>query len=151
MKCLSIGGQAVMEGVMMKAPRAIAVSVRRPDKTIVTKLTPYTPITEKHKWMGLPFIRGTVNMVDMLKVGMNTLESSATMVGEEQAEEPSKFEKWLAAKLGKSVDKVVMAVAAVLAVVMSLGLFVLLPNLAVLEMTIEHLTGKQHPALLKNK
>ena len=63
---VDIGGQAVMEGVMMKAPRAIAVSVRRPDKTIVTKLTPYTPITEKHKWMGWPIIRGVVNFVHML-------------------------------------------------------------------------------------
>ena len=129
---VDIGGQAVLDGVMMKAPDAIAVAVRRPDGDIVVKREKYVSPAKKHKWMGLPFIRGTVNMVDMLKVGMNTLESSATMVGEEQAEEPSKFEKWLAAKLGKSVDKVVMAVAAVLAVVMSLGLFVLLPNLAVL-------------------
>ena len=47
-KRVDIGGQAVMEGVMMKAPRAIAVSVRRPDHTIVTKLKPYTPLSEKH-------------------------------------------------------------------------------------------------------
>ena len=128
---VDIGGQAVLDGVMMKAPDAIAVAVRRPDGDIVVKRDNYVSPAKKHKWMGLPFIRGTVNMVDMLKVGMNTLESSATMVGEEQVEEPSKFEKWLAAKLGKNVDKVVMTVAAVLAVCLSLALFVFLPNLAV--------------------
>ena len=128
---VDIGGQAVLDGVMMKAPDAIAVAVRRPDGDIVVKREKYVSPAKKHKWMGLPFIRGTVNMVDMLKVGMNTLEDSAAMTGDGQAEEPSKFEKWLAKKLGKSVDKVVMAVAAVLAVCLSLGLFVLLPNLAV--------------------
>lgn len=128
---VDIGGQAVLDGVMMKAPDAIAVAVRRPDGDIVVKRDNYVSPAKKHKWMGLPFIRGTVNMVDMLKVGMNTLESSATMVGEEQVEEPSKFEKWLAAKLGKNVDKVVMGIAAILAVLLSLGLFVFLPNLAV--------------------
>ena len=56
-KRVDIGGQAVMEGVMMKAPRAIAVSVRRPDHTIVTQLKPYTPLSEKHKWMGYPFLQ----------------------------------------------------------------------------------------------
>ena len=128
---VDIGGQAVLDGVMMKAPDAIAVAVRRPDGDIVVKRDDYVSPAKKHKWMGLPFIRGTVNMVDMLKVGMNTLSESASMVGEEQTEEPSRFEKWLAAKLGKNVDKVVMGVAAVLAVCLSLGLFVLLPNLAV--------------------
>lgn len=126
-----IGGQAVLDGVMMKAPDAIAVAVRRPDGDVVVKRQAYVSPAKKHKWMGLPFIRGTVNMVDMLKIGMETLTDSANMVGEDQTEEPSKFEKWLAEKLGKNVDKVVMGVAAVLAVCLSLGLFVLLPNLAV--------------------
>lgn len=127
---VDIGGQAVLDGVMMKAPDAIAVAVRRPDGDIVVKREKYVSPAKKHKWMGLPFIRGTVNMVDMLKVGMNTLSASASMVGEAE-EEPTKFEKWLAEKLGKNVDKVVMGIAAVMAVLLSLGLFVLLPNLAV--------------------
>ena len=66
--------------------------------------------------MGLPFIRGCVNMVMMLKMGMETLDKSTQMLGVME-EEPSKFEKWLAEKLGASIDKVVMAVAMVLAVV----------------------------------
>lgn len=125
---VDIGGQAVMEGVMMKAPRAIAVSVRRPDKTIVTKLTPYTPITEKHKWMGLPIIRGVVNFCHMLSMGMNTLQQSTDMLGI-MDEEPTKFEKWLSKKLGKGIDKIVMGTAIVLAVILSIGLFFVIPEL----------------------
>ena len=125
---VDIGGQAVMEGVMMKAPRAIAVSVRRPDKTIVTKLTPYTPITEKHKWMGWPIIRGVVNFCHMLSMGMNTLQQSTDMLGIME-EEPTKFEKWLSKKLGKGIDKIVMGTAIVLAVLLSIGLFFVIPEL----------------------
>lgn len=127
-KPVDIGGQAVLEGVMMKGPEAIAITVRRPDKTMVVEYKPYTPLSKKHKWMGWPIIRGTVNMVNMLVMGMNTLETSAKMLGEAE-EEPTKFEKWLAEKLGKNVDKVVMIVAMVLAVLLSVGLFIVLPTL----------------------
>ena len=127
-KRVDIGGQAVMEGVMMKAPRAIAVSVRRPDHTIVTKLKPYTPLSEKHKWMGYPFLRGIVNMCTMFTMGMSTLQDSTSMLGILD-EEPTKFEKWLSKKLGKGLDKVVMGVAVFLAIMLSLGLFFLLPEL----------------------
>ncbi len=121
-----VGGQAVMEGVMMRSSHCTAVTVRRPDGSMVTKLTPFVPMKEKHPWMGLPFIRGMVNMVTMLYYGMNTLEDSTKMLGLLD-EEPTKFEKWLAKKLGKGVDKIVMAVAIVLAVVLSVGLFIVLP------------------------
>lgn len=127
-KRVDIGGQAVMEGVMMKAPDAIAVSVRRPDKTIVTKCTPFVPLSKKHPWMGWPFLRGMVNMVTMLSMGMNTLQQSTDMLGILD-EEPSKFEKWLSKKLGKGIDKIVMGVAIVLAVALSILLFFFLPEL----------------------
>ena len=122
-----IGGQAVMEGVMMKAPDAIAISVRRPNGDIITKRQTYVPASKKHKWMGWPLIRGMVNMVLMLSMGMKTLDDSAKMGGAME-EEPTKFELWLAKKLGKGVDKVVMGMAIVLAVCLSMGLFVFLPN-----------------------
>lgn len=127
-KHVDIGGQAVLEGVMMKAPDAMAITVRRPDGSMVVEYKPYTPVSKKHKWMGWPIIRGAVNMVSMLGMGLTTLETSAKMLGETE-EEPTKFEKWLAAKLGKSIDKVVMGVAMVLAVLLSVGLFVFLPTL----------------------
>ncbi len=134
-----IGGQAVLEGVMMKSPDAIAVAVRRPDGAIVVKRDAYVSPAKKHKWMGLPFIRGSVNMVHMLALGMRVLTESTVMLGQDE-EEPSKFEQWLAKKLGKSVDKIVMGFAAVLAVGLSLGLFVLLPNL-VIKLFPESATG----------
>ena len=128
-----IGGQAVLDGVMMKSPDAIAVAVRRPNGDIVVKREKYEALSKKHPWMGKPFIRGAVNMVQMLGLGMRVLEDSMKMSGNEDAqEEPSKFEKWLAEKLGKNVDKVVMAIAIVMALAMSIGLFVLLPNLIIL-------------------
>ena len=133
---VDIGGQAVLEGVMMKAPDAIAITVRRNDGTMVVQRKEYTPAAKKHKWLGWPIIRGVVNMGSMLAMGMNTLEESMKMLGEEYEEEPSKFEKWLAEKLGKNIDKVVMAVAIVLAVVMAMGLFIALPA------GVEWVTGK---------
>ena len=125
-KTFDVGGQAVMEGVMMRSPNATAVTVRRPDGTMVTKLTPFVPLKEKHPWMGKPFIRGIINMGTMMYYGMNTLEDSTKMLGILD-EEPSKFEKWLAKKLGKGVDKIVMGLAIVLAIVLSLGLFMAIP------------------------
>ena len=133
---VDIGGQAVLEGVMMKAPDAIAITVRRPNGTMVVQRKEYTPAAKKHKWLGWPIIRGVVNMGSMLSMGMSTLEDSMKMLGEEYEEEPSKFEKWLAEKLGKNIDKVVMGVAIVLAVIMACGLFIALPA------GVEWVTGK---------
>ena len=91
-----IGGQAVMEGVMMQSPsdESIAIAVRRPNGRIMVTCKHNEPLSKKHKWMGLPLIRGCVNMVVMLKMGMETLDKSTQMLGVME-EEPSKFEKWL--------------------------------------------------------
>ena len=119
-KPVDIGGQAVLEGVMMKGPEAIAIAVRRENGDIVVSRETYEPLSKKHPWMGKPFIRGAVSFITMLGQGMKVLEKSSQMLGVAE-EEPTKFEKWLAEKLGKGVDKVVMGVAMVLAVVMSVG------------------------------
>lgn len=126
---VDIGGQAVMEGVMMKAPDAFAIAVRRPDDSIVVQRKEYVAPSKKHKWMGWPIIRGIVNFCTMLSTGMGVLQTSTEMLGI-MDEEPSKFEKWLAKKLGKGVDKVVMGVAIVLAVILSVGLFFVIPEAA---------------------
>ena len=116
-----IGGQAVLEGVMMKAPDHIAVAVRREDGSIVVKRDAYESPAKRHKWMGLPLIRGAVNMVLMMSLGMKVLSDSGEMSGMLD-EEPTRFEKWLADKLG-------MGLAMVLALALSVGLFMVLPNL----------------------
>ena len=128
-KYKDIGGQAVMEGVMMQSPsdEAMAIAVRRPNGRIMVTCEHREPLSKRHPWMGLPLVRGCVNMVVMLKMGMETLDKGTQMLGIME-EEPSKFEKWLAGKLGASVDKIVMAVAMVLAIALSLLLFVAVPS-----------------------
>ncbi len=123
----AIGGQAVMEGVMMRSPDNVAIAVRRENGDIVVKCDPNVPISKKHKWMGYPFIRGIVNFCLMLSVGMKTLTASTQMLGIAD-EEPTKFEKWLSKKLGKGIDKIVMGTAIVLAVFLSVLLFFMLPE-----------------------
>ena len=122
---VDIGGQAVMEGVMMKSPDAIAIAVRKEDGSIVVKREAYASPAKKHKWMGLPIIRGIINMGTMFSMGMRTLQTSTDMLGI-MDEEPSKFEKWLAKTFGKSIDKIVMGVAVVLAIALSVGLFIVI-------------------------
>lgn len=125
-----VGGQAVLEGVMMRSKEYTAISVRREDGSIITKREKTVSPAERHKWMALPVIRGAVSLFTMLGSGMKTITASAEMLGIEE-EKPSRFEEWLSRVFGKSIDKIVMAVAVVLAVVLSVGLFVLIPNVVV--------------------
>ena len=130
MKKCSVGGQAVMEGVMMRTMSGgIALAVRKADGTIETEYTPKkedakSPIL---KW---PVVRGVVAFIDSLATGMKMMTRSAELYGEAIEEEPSKFEKWIAKKTGKDVMDIAIVVAIVLAVVLAMGLFILLPSLA---------------------
>ena len=128
-KVCTVGGQAVMEGVMMKSPTGIAMAVHKPDGTIATQYKPQKSRAQKGTFLGLPIVRGVVAFVDSLSVGMGTLTESAKLIGEEIDEEPTKFEKWLAEKLGKSVESVIMGFAVILAVCLAVGLFFVLPTL----------------------
>ena len=128
MKKCSIGGQAVMEGVMMKSENGIAMAVRHPDGSIVTQYKQQKSKAQKGTFYGLPFVRGIVAFVESMTVGMRTITESAEMAGEDFTEEPSKFEKWLAKRLGKSADKIAIGIAAVLAIALSIGLFFVLPT-----------------------
>ena len=123
----SVGGQAVMEGVMMKSPTGVALAVRRADGTIATCYDSWTTKAQKGTFWGLPIIRGVVTFIESLTTGMNTLTESAKLAGEDIEEEPTKFEKWLSEKLGKSVESVVIGLAVILAVALSVGLFFMLP------------------------
>lgn len=123
----SVGGQAVMEGVMMKSPTGVALAVRRADGTIATRYDNWTTKAQKGTFWGLPIIRGVVTFIESLTTGMNTLTESAKLAGEDIEEEPTKFEKWLSEKLGKSVESIVIGIAVILAVVLSVGLFFMLP------------------------
>ena len=93
----SVGGQAVMEGVMMQSPDKIAMAVRRPDGKVVLQVRERKILAKKYPILGWPIIRGVVNFVYQLYDGMKTLTASAEIAGGE-VEEPSKFEK----KIGRA-------------------------------------------------
>lgn len=125
--CLSVGGQAVMEGVMMQGPDKVAIAVRQKDGKIALKVNPRRQLAKEHPFLGWPIIRGIVNFCMMMYTGMKTLTESAEMAGEE-VEEPSKFEKKLAGLLGMKPDDVMMLLAVVLALALAIGLFFVLPT-----------------------
>lgn len=125
--CVSVGGQAVMEGVMMQGPSVTALAVRRPDGKIVCKTSKTVKPGEKYPVFKWPIIRGCVSFVSSLVYGMKTLTQSAELAGE-QSEEPSAFEKKLAKLLHMKEKDVMIAVALVLAIVLSIALFFALPT-----------------------
>ena len=122
-KKTSIGGQALIEGIMMRGPQVTAMAVRN-DKTKKITLEKYpTKGSDRPKWMKLPFIRGIFNMVDSLTFGYKCLMRSAELSGLEDEEGAKKAPtKW-----SKLFDKLLMPLATVLAVVLALGLFFYLP------------------------
>ena len=125
----SIGGQALIEGILMRGPHKQAVVVRDPQGELVIKEEELRLIRDRYPILGLPLIRGSVTFLDSMFKGVKALMFSAEFYPEEAAEEPSKFEQWLDKKLGsEKLEKVIIAVAVVTAVFFSIGLFMLLPT-----------------------
>lgn len=121
----SIGGQALIEGVMMRGPRKTAMAVRKPDGELKTEIWDNKPA---RIWNKIPLVRGVVNMVTSLAVGYRCLMKSAEIATEGMEEEqPSKLEKWLEEKLGDNLMKAAMVLSSVLGVVIALLLFMFLP------------------------
>ena len=121
-KKTSIGGQALIEGIMMRGPKVTAMAVRN-DKTKEIILEEYpTKGTDRVKFFKLPFIRGIFNMIDSLSFGYKCLMRSAELSGLEDEDPDKKPSKW-----DKVFDAVLMPLATVLAVALALGLFVYLP------------------------
>ena len=126
----TIGGQALIEGILMRGPEKQAIIVRKPDGDLVTKVDELLLIKERYPILGVPLIRGTVNFLDSLVKGVQALMFSAEFYPEDEEEqtEPSKFEVWLEEKLGSErFMKVVIALAVVLGIGFSVCLFILLP------------------------
>ncbi|WRS26897.1 DUF1385 domain-containing protein [Oscillospiraceae bacterium MB08-C2-2] len=120
----SIGGQALIEGVMMRGPEASAMAVRLPDGEIDVEVTPNQ--TGQKWYKKAPFIRGGFNMIDSLIFGYNCLMKSASKSGMEE-EEPSKFETWLSKVFGTSINNIVAVFALILGGALAIGLFMVLP------------------------
>ena len=126
-KCISVGGQAVMEGVMMQGPEKTALAVRRPDGKVALKIEPVKKLSDKYPILGWPIIRGVVNFVAQLASGMKMLMASAEMAGMDE-EEPSEFDKKVAKILHMKAEDVMMIYAVALAIVMVIGLFFVVPT-----------------------
>lgn len=127
MKSSGIGGQAVMEGIMMKNGDTYAVAVRKTNQEIELKKDTYRSFSDKHPICKKPFIRGIFNFVDSLVLGMSTLMYSASFFEDEEETEPSAFEKKLADIFGDKLEKVMMGITVCISVVLAIGIFMLLP------------------------
>lgn len=127
MKYSGIGGQAVIEGIMMKNGDDYATAVRKPDGTIEVKKDTYVSLTEKVKILSLPFIRGVFNFADSMVLGMKSLTWSASFFEDDEDSQPGKFELFLDKVFGEKLEKVLMAFVMVFSMVMAIGIFMVLP------------------------
>ncbi len=125
-----IGGQAVLEGVMMRGKTAMATAVRDAEGNIQVESVRLKPEEKTSRLAKLPIIRGVVSFISSLVGGSRTLMRSAAVFGEEE-EEPSRFEKWLAKKCKIDVMTIILGFSTVIGILFAVGLFVFLPQLLV--------------------
>ncbi|GAA0084162.1 hypothetical protein UT300007_06010 [Clostridium sp. CTA-7] len=127
MKKCDVGGQAVIEGVMMRGSKGQATAVRTPNKEIEIDFKKIIPITKKYKFLNIPFIRGIFVLVDSLITGIKTLNYSASFF-EDEDESESKFELWLKNKFGEKSNDLIIGGTMILSFAIAIGLFVALPT-----------------------
>ena len=129
-KITSIGGSALIEGIMMRGPKKSTVCVRTGKDSIYSEDISITTIPEKCSFFKIPFFRGIAGLIDSMRLSYKSLMLSADKAIEsaEIEEEPSKFEKWLDEKFGDKLVKVMMVIASVLGVALAIGLFFFLPS-----------------------
>lgn len=127
MKYSGIGGQAVIEGIMMQNGNDYAIAVRKPDGDIEVKKDTYLSMTKKHKVLGLPFVRGIFSFIDSMVVGMRALTWSCSFFEDDEEAEPGKFEAWLDKVFGEKLESALMTVVMIFSFVMAIGIFMVLP------------------------
>ena len=124
----SIGGQALIEGIMMRGPKKMAI-VMRTKEGLVTKIEEVKLLKDKYPIVGVVFVRGIVNFINSMTVGMRALLFSADHMPEEEQEEQSKFDQWIDKRLGaEKAEKAIIMFSVVLGIALSVGLFMLLPT-----------------------
>lgn len=129
----SIGGQAVMEGVMMRGPKEIATAVRKSNGEIIIDKKEVSSIFTKYKFLKIPILRGVISFFESMITGVKCLMFSAEQVDLEDGEDykPSKFEQWLDDKFGDKVKDIVIYFSVFVSLIFSVGLFILLPTVLV--------------------
>ena len=123
----SIGGQALIEGVMMRGPKSIATAVRKPDGEIVLKVEDLNTLAMRYSFFKLPFIRGIVGIVESMIIGTKELMYSADFYEEDEAD--NQKESWTQRIFKDKANDVEMAFALITSLVLSLGIFMILPNI----------------------
>lgn len=130
-KITSIGGSALIEGIMMRGPKRTTVCVRTGETEIYSEDINITTLASKSKFFRLPLIRGITGFIDSMRLSYKSLMLSADKAieaGEIEEEEPSKLEKWLDEKFGDTLVKILMVFASILGVALAVGLFFFLPS-----------------------
>lgn len=127
MKYSGIGGQAVIEGIMMKNKDEYATAVRKPNGEIEVEKETYVSLTERVKLFSLPFVRGVFSFADSMILGMKTLTWSASFFEDDEEAQPGKLELWLDKVFGEKLEAVLMSLVMVFSVVMAIGIFMVLP------------------------
>ena len=127
MKYSGIGGQAVIEGIMMQNGNDYAIAVRKPDGDIEVKKDTYLSMTKKHKILGIPFVRGIFSFIDSMVVGMRALTWSCSFFEDDEEAKPGKFEAWLDKVFGEKLESALMTVVMIFSFVMAIGIFMVLP------------------------
>ncbi|HZX21392.1 MAG TPA: DUF1385 domain-containing protein [Clostridia bacterium] len=130
-KPTSIGGQAVIEGVMMRGPKDIAIAVRTPENEIVVKKEPVEGIITKYKLNKIPFLRGGLALIDSMVLGIKSLNYAVgiAMPEEDDNQEPGKFEAFLQKIFGDKLTDVVTYFSVFIALLVAIGVFILGPTL----------------------
>jgi uncharacterized protein YqhQ len=124
----TIGGQALIEGIMMRGPKKQAIVLRTKDG-LVTKTEPVKLLKEKYPIVGWPIIRGAVNFISSMVMGVRALMFSAEHAEDDEAYEPSKLDKWIEEHIGgEKADKLIVTLAVVMGVGVAVLLFFLLPT-----------------------
>lgn len=130
-KITSIGGSALIEGIMMRGPKRTTVAVRMGEDEIYTEDIQVSLLSQKSKIFKMPLIRGIAGLVDSMKLSYKSLMLSADKAleaGEIEEEEPGRFEKWVTEKFGDKLMSVLMVIASILGVVLAVALFFFLPT-----------------------
>ena len=143
-KKTSIAGQALIEGILMRGPKQTAIVCRKPGEEMVVKMEP-TGTMSHGAWARLPVVRGVVSFWDSMKFGMSALMYSADFMEEEEAENQSKFDRWLESKFSEeTLEKVMMGTALIFGIAIPIVLFILLPTF------LAGFLGDNVPHILRN-
>ncbi len=128
LRSCNIGGEALIEGVMMRGNNKMATAIRKSSGEIVVKTEEYLPLSKKFFLFKIPVIRGAVSMLESMYVGMKVLMNSAEEVDFEEEEEESKIDKFLKKVFGDNFFQFMLYTSLAIALVLGVGIFMLLPN-----------------------